>query len=139
MRSLLWTHAFTTVPAFSGTIEIELPVPCTFDFNVGAAKYFHAIQDKDVPLCFQFSGTVFYATDDGRLQIDQIGWNSEARFRLPARVWREMMDHYYPNSAWLRLRRDAFERLYAYKRQHGLATWEEAIESLLPLEKEAAS
>ncbi len=50
-----------------------------------------------------------------------------------------MMDHYYPNSAWLRLRRDAFERLHAYKRSHGLATWEEAIESLLPLEKGAAS
>ncbi len=75
---------------------------------------------------------------DGTLQIDQIGWDKEARFRLPSEIWREMMDHYYPNSAWLRLRRDAFERLYEYKRRHGMATWEEAIESLLPLEKEAA-
>jgi len=50
-----------------------------------------------------------------------------------------MMDHYYPDSAWLRLRRDAFERLYEYKRHHGMVTWEEAIESLLPLPQEAAS
>ena len=138
LRSLLWTHATATVPAFSDSALTELPVPCTFDFNVAAAKYFHAIQEEDVPLCFQFSGTIFYARADGALQIDQIGWDREARFRLPAKVWSEMMDHYYPNSAWLRLRRDAFERLYAYKRRNGLATWEEAIESLLPFEKEAA-
>ncbi len=139
VRSLLWTHVSANVPAFSGAITTDLPVPCTFDFNVAAAKYFHALQDEDVPLCFQFSGTVFYAAPNGTLQIDQIGWDKEARFKLPARIWREMMDHYYPNSAWLRLRRDAFDRLHEYKRRHGMATWEEAIDSLLPLEKEAAS
>jgi Family of unknown function (DUF6084) len=42
-----------------------------------------------------------------------------------------MMDIYYPNSAWLRLRRDAFERLYQYKRRRGIPTWEQALESLL--------
>jgi hypothetical protein len=139
VRSLLWTHASTNVPAFSQSIGIDLPVPCTFDFNVAAAKYFHALQDEDVPLCFQFSGTIFYEAANGALQIDQIGWDKEARFRLPARIWREMMDHYYPNSAWLRLRRDAFDRLHDYKRRNGIATWEETIDSLLPFENEAAS
>jgi hypothetical protein len=139
LRSMLWTHAAVNVPAFSGSTTCELPVPCTFDFNVGAAKYFHAIQSDDVPLCFQFSGTIFYATPDGALQIDQVDWNKEAKYRLPSQVWREMMDHYYPNSAWLRLGRDAFERLYEYKRRHGMATWEEAIESLLPFQKGAVS
>lgn len=139
LRSLLWTHATATVPEFSGSIVTDIAVPCTFDFNVGAAKYFHALQDMDVPLCFQFSGTVFYTAADGVLQIDQIGWDREFRFHLPAKVWSEMMEHYYPNSAWLRLRRDAFERLYDYKRRKGMATWEEAIESLLPFEKGAVS
>jgi hypothetical protein len=140
MRSLLWCHSGTTVPAFNGSVIIELPVPCTFDFNVSAAKYFHALgDDGDVPLCFQFSGTAFYSAPDGTLQIAQIGWDKEARFRLPARVWREMMDHYYPNSAWLRLGRDTFDRLYEFKRREGFATWEEAVESLLQFEKEAVS
>jgi hypothetical protein len=139
LRPLLWTHASITVPAFTGTVTIDLPVACTFDFNVGSAKYFHAIQENDIPLCFQFSGTVFYAAADRALLIDQIGWDKEVRFRLPVRIWRDMMDHYYPNSTWLRLRRDAFERLYEYKRRHCLATWEEAIESLLQAEKEAVS
>lgn len=139
LRSLLWTHAAVTVPAFADTVTAELPVSCTFDFNVAATKYFHAIQDQEIPLSFQFSGTIFYAAANGALQIDQIGWDKEARFRLPEKVWREMMDHYYPNSAWLRLRRDAFERLYEYKRLRGLATWEEAVESLLAAEKEPVS
>ncbi len=134
LRSLLWTHASVTVPSFCGAIDCELPVSCTFDFNVASTKYFHAIQEGDVPLCFQFSGTIFYPADNGALQIDQVSWNQEARFPLPAKVWREMMDHYYPNSAWLRLGRDAFERLYEYKRRGGFATWEEAIESLVALE-----
>jgi hypothetical protein len=138
LRSLLWTHASINVPSFAGAVTCDMPVPCTFDFNVGAAKYFHAVEEQDVPLCFQFSGTIFYSAADGTLQIAQIAWDQEAKFRLHARVWRDMMDHYYPNSAWLRLQRDAFERLHSYKRQRGLATWEEAIESLLPLEKEAA-
>ena len=65
LRPLLWTHASVTVPEFSGSIAVELPVACTFDFNVAAAKYFHAIEEDDVPLVFQFSGTMFYAAPDG--------------------------------------------------------------------------
>ena len=38
------------------------------------------------------------------------------------------MDTYYPNSAWLCLRRDIFERLYEYKTRHGIPTWEAALE-----------
>jgi hypothetical protein len=43
-----------------------------------------------------------------------------------------MMDHHYPNSAWLPLSRETFDRLYALKREAGLATWEQVIERLLP-------
>jgi uncharacterized protein DUF6084 len=140
LRSLLWCQAGVTVPAFSQCVEVQLPVPCTFDFNVAAAKYFHAAAgDEKVPLCFQFSGTIFYRSANGALQVQQIAWDREARFHLAARVWHDLMDHYYPNSAWLRLERDVFERLYEYKRYHGLATWEQAIDRLLPLKKEAAS
>ncbi len=49
LRALLWTHASVNVPAFSGATTCDLPVPCTFDFNVGAAKYFHAVEEDDVP------------------------------------------------------------------------------------------
>ena len=139
LKPLLWTHVNVAATEFLGSTTLSVPVACTFDLNVAAAKYFHALEGGDVPLNFQFSGTVFYPSEDGSLQIAQIGWDKEAKFPLPAQVWRDMMDLYYPDSAWLRLQRDVFDRLYEYKRSQGVATWEEAIERLLPKERQAAS
>jgi hypothetical protein len=135
LRPLLWTHAWVTVPAFSGNIVVDLPVPCSYDFNVAAVKYFAALEDGEVPLCLLFSGTVFYLAQDGAVQIAQVPWDKETTFRLPVRVWRQMMDHYYPNCAWLCLRKDVFDRLHVYKNRKGLPTWEQALESLLPPEE----
>jgi hypothetical protein len=67
--------------------------------------------------------------------VSQISSEQEAAFRLPVRVWKDMMSIYYPNTAWLCLRKDVFDQLYRYKRRHGLPTWEEAIERLLPREE----
>ena len=137
LKTMLWTHASVVAPAFQDSAAVDLPVPCTFDFNVAATKYFHGLADGDVPLCFLFSGTVFYADGSGALQVAPIPWDKEARFRLPVKSWREMMDIYYPNTAWLCLRRDVFERLYQYKVQHGIPTWEQALERILPALEEA--
>jgi hypothetical protein len=133
---MLWTHTSVVVPPFQRKTTIELPVPCTFDFNVAATKYFHALQDGDVPLCLLFSGTVFYAAQGEGLQVAQIPWEKEANFRLPISVWRKMMEMYYPNTAWLCLRKDAFEQLDEFKRRHGIPTWEAAIERLLAAEEQ---
>ena len=132
LRAMLWTHASTNVPQFQNSIVVDLPVACTFDFNVAAAKYFAGLDDGEVPLNLMFSGTIFYDQDDHGLQIEQIPWDREAKYRLPVRVWKEMIDIYYPNSAWLCLRRDVFEKLSQYKMARGIPTWEEAIESIIP-------
>jgi hypothetical protein len=137
VRTLLWTHVSVVVPMFTGTTTVDVPVPCTFDFNVAATKYFHGVSEGDLPLCFQFSGTVFYADAGGALQVSPIAWTQEARFRLPVAAWRDVMDAYYPNSAWLCLQRDAFERLYQYKLRHGIPTWEQTIERVLAADAEA--
>ena len=60
-----------------------MPVPCTFDFNVAATKYFHGLSEGDLPLNFLFSGTVFYAGGSERLQVAPISWEKEAKFKLP--------------------------------------------------------
>jgi len=135
LKTLLWTHAGVVVSSFKGSTLADVPVPCTFDFNVAATKYFDGLADGDVPICMQFSGTVFYAAAEGGLQVAPISWNKEARFKLPVRIWREMMAAYYPNSAWLCLQRDAFDRLYQYKVLHGIPTWEEVLERILPVEE----
>lgn len=131
LRSLLWTHTTLQVPPFSGSTVVDMPVPCTYDLEVLGAKYFYALEDGEVPLEFLFSGTVFYAEEGGRLQIARISWEKEAEFRLPVRLWKEMMERYFPNSAWIKLRKDAFDRLYDYKVSRGLPTWEAAVETLL--------
>jgi hypothetical protein len=131
LRNLLWTHAIMVVPPFAKETVVDLPVPCTFDFNVAATKYFHGLSEGDLPLNFLFSGTVFYPGQDDRLQVSPISWEKEAKFKLPVKVWKDVIDHYYPNSTWLHLRRDVFDRLYQYKVRHGIPTWEQVVERVL--------
>ncbi len=135
LRSLLWTHASLVVPSGQGAVVTDLPIPCTFDFNVAATKYFEGLTAGEIPLHFMFSGTVFYADAEGVLQVSPISWEQEAKYKLPVKVWREMMDAYNPNTVWLSLRRDAFERLYQYKTLHGIPTLEQALERALPVEE----
>ena len=100
LRTMHWTHASVLVPAFDEQVDVDLPVPCTFDFNIATTKYFHALEDGEIPLTFLFSGSIFYRTEDGSLQTTRVPWSKEARFRLPALVWRRMIDAYYPDAAW---------------------------------------
>jgi len=94
LRSLLWTHASVIVPGFRGSTMVDLPIPCTFDFNVAATKYFEGLIEGEIPIQVMFSGTAFYADPDGVLQVAPISWEQEARFKLPVKVWREMMEAY---------------------------------------------
>jgi hypothetical protein len=131
LRSMLWTHASVVVPRFAGHTLADISVPCTFDFNIAATKYFHGMTSGDLPLCFQFSGTVFYQGEDETLQVAPISWDKEANYRMPVTVWKDLMDAYYPNSVWLSLQRDTFEKLYQYKVREGIPTWEETLERAL--------
>ena len=130
LHPLLWTNANVNVQGFTGTTVIDVPVPCTFDFNVAITKYIYGLENGELPTSLMFSGTVFHAGRIG-LQVAQIPWDREASYRVPVRVWKEMMELYYPNTAWISLRREVFERLYEFKARHGIATWEQALERLL--------
>jgi len=127
LRPLLWTNTSIVVPSFDSSIVVDLPIPCTFDFNVAATKYFAGIDTGEIPVSFFFNGTIFYEREDNALQVAQISWEKEASHRMPIRIWREMMDAHYPNTTWLCLRRDAFERLYTYKVNRGITTFDEAL------------
>jgi hypothetical protein len=130
LKTFLWTHTSMIVPPFEGSTDVNLPVPCTFDFNVAATKYFAGLTDGDIPVCVQFSGTVFYTETGGSLQVTPIAWDKEVHFRLPVQLWKKLMDTYYPGVTWLCLERHAFEQLYRYKVERGIPTWEQALESL---------
>jgi len=132
LRSVRWTTASLNVPAFVGATTVELHVPCTYDFDVVATKYLHALGDGDVPLELLFSGTVFFSGAAGRLQAAHVPWDREARCTLPVSVWREAIERAFPGTAWLRVRRDLFDRLQAYKSSRALLTWDATLEELLP-------
>jgi hypothetical protein len=136
LRPMLWTHTSLLVPAFTETADLDLPVPCSFDFALAATKYFDAVQDGELPLCFLFSGTIFYASDAGALQVAQIPWDRDATYRLPAATWRRLMNQHYGDTAWLNVRKDVFDRLSEYKRSRGLITWEDTLGRLLTAAEE---
>jgi len=138
LRPFLWTHASALVPQFTGSMVVDLPVPCTYDFEVASTKYFNALGDGEIPLTFLFSGTIFYKGHAANLQVAQISWSKEATYRLPVALWQEMMEYYYPNTACIRIRKDIFDQLYKYKATRGLPTWDEVIVLLLQASGEEA-
>jgi hypothetical protein len=135
LHPLLWANVNLTVPGFTGNTVAEIPVPCSFDFNIGMTKYIYGLENGELPTTLLFSGTVFHAGRMG-LQVAQIPWDREASYRVPVRVWKEMMDQHYPETAWLCLRRDVFDRLYSYKARHGIPTWEQTLERMLGMTAE---
>jgi len=130
LKPLHFTSLALTVPAFTGSVELDLPVPCTYDFDVTSAKYMNALDDGEIPLILLFSGSVFSRGTSG-FAVERVPWNKEAQYRLPVSTWREMMDLHFPDSAWIRVRRDTFDALQRYKSRQAMTSWEEVLESLL--------
>lgn len=129
LRPFLWTHVSTVAPRFTGSTVIELPLTCTYDFEVAGTGYLQALDDGDVPLVLLFSGTVFTSGPRG-FSVVPIPWDLEASYRMPVALWRETMDAYFPNSGWVRLDRRTLDELRRYRAGRGLPTWDRAIERL---------
>ncbi|HEV2886513.1 MAG TPA: DUF6084 family protein [Jatrophihabitans sp.] len=130
LKPFQWMQCNTTVQGFTGTTEVDLVLPCTYDFDVVGARYLHALDAGPVPLTLLFSGTVFTRGEHG-FGVQQVPWDCEARYDLPVAVWREMISSYFPNTGWLRLDSDVLRSLADYRARHGLTSWEETVQSLL--------
>ncbi len=131
MKPMLWMNTVLRVPPFTGKTSVELTLPCSLDFEVAANKYFYGLDAGSIAVFVMFSGTIFYTGVDGAVQITQIPWDREASFQLPVETWKKAVDAHYGNSVWLRLPKDAFDRLYRYKVARGIPLWETAIARLL--------
>src|SRR4029079_14594044 len=132
LKPMQFAQLSVMVPGFEDSTDLTLGVPCTYDFEVASAKYFHSLADGEVPLLLLFSGTVFLRAPDGQgFSVEQVPWHKEARFRLPVKAWRDLMDLYFPNSAWIRMRRETLDALQSFKSHRALPTWDDAFEALL--------
>ncbi|MDQ0213141.1 DUF6084 family protein [Arthrobacter bambusae] len=130
LKSFLWLQSSALVQGFTGAADVDLALPCTFDFDVAASKYLHALRDGEIPLEFLFSGTVFTKGLTG-FGVEQVPWDLEASYRLPVAAWRQLMDMYFPNTGWIRLDRDVLAALSHYKSARGLTSWDATVEALL--------
>jgi hypothetical protein len=138
LKPMLWTHVSLMVLGFTGETEVDLPIPCSYDFEVAAHKYLAALEQGIVPLDLLFSGMAFVEGEHG-VTPEFVPWNCEARFALPVAVWRETVDTFFPNSAWIRVNRELFDELRRYKIASGLPTWDAALERLCEQAKAAQS
>ncbi len=130
LRPLQFATVPAMVPGFTDSCEFDLPVPCTYDLEIAATTYFHALEAGDIPLILLFSGTVFTKGDSG-FSVAPISWQAEAPCLVPIAVWREMMDRFFPNCGWVRLSRDTLHALGEFKNARAIPTWEQAITELL--------
>lgn len=130
LKPLQFTNVSIMVPGFTGSIEIDVPVPLTYDMEIGATRYFAGLDEGGVPLLLLFSGTVFTLLD-GKMSVMQVPWSKETSYRLPVSVWREAIDAHFPNSSWIRLSSTAMDELMEYKTRKALPSWEATVLALL--------
>ncbi|MGW5849034.1 DUF6084 family protein [Streptomyces sp. NPDC055254] len=129
LQPVQFAQVAVMVPSFTGETETDLVVPCTYDMDIAATRYFNAVEDGEVPLLMLFSGTAF--TGDGGFRVEPVPWDREASYRMPVTAWREMVEQHFPGCGWLRLPRDLMDELLAYRSRHALASWETTVRALL--------
>jgi hypothetical protein len=130
-RSLVWHQADALVPAFTGSTTFHVAVPATFDMEVASSKFLYGLPDGEVPLAFNFNGTVHYRGDEGRLQMSLIPWSCSAEFRLPVATWRDLIEHYYPSTGWIALGEETLLALQREKAARALPTLDACVAELL--------
>jgi Family of unknown function (DUF6084) len=130
LKPLQLANLSTMVPGFTGSTAVDLPLPCGYDLEIAYTKYFNGLDDGVVPLLLLFSGTVF-SSRDGKRMVRQVPWSKESAFEMPVQVWRETVDMHFPNSAWLRVRRDTLDALQRFKSRNALTDWDSTLAALL--------
>jgi Family of unknown function (DUF6084) len=129
---LPWARVAAAVPGFRGETRFSLEVPCTYDLEVAATKYFYAVQDGEVPLTFHFNGNIFFhGGADGRLQVMPISWTTSSEYRMPVQAWRAMIAEHYPGGGWVRVSDETLRALHERRAARGLATLDACVAELL--------
>lgn len=128
---LAWARVAAGVPGFTGSAAFTLEVPCTYDLEVAAAKYFYAVHDGLVPLSFHFNGNVFYREEHGRLMVVPVSWSSTAQYSMPVATWRAMIAEHYPGGGWIRVDTATLAALNDRRAARGLGSFDACVRELL--------
>lgn len=130
-HSLVWAQLDVVVGAFTGSTTVTVPIACNYDLEVAAAKYLHSLSDGEAPLALHFNGIVYYPNGQGALQMVLVPWSSSVDHRMPVSVWRETIEHYYPNTGWVALRSETLRSLEHERVVRGLPTYDACVLQLI--------
>ncbi|MGH3832736.1 MAG: DUF6084 family protein [Pseudonocardiaceae bacterium] len=136
LKPFQFANTSTVVASFTDSIEVDVTVPCSYDMEVTAGRYFHGLEDGEIPFILLFSGTIFGDGGQNGMWIEQVPWHAEAKYRMPVTVWRKMMDMHFPGSGWLRLRRDTIDALAEFRAARTSPTWDDAVIAALDAARE---
>jgi hypothetical protein len=130
LKPVQFTHVSVMVPGFTGSTDIDLQIPLSYDLEIGSTRYFAGLEGGEVPLLLLFSGTIF-SSADGKFQVQQVPWSKEASYRLPVSLWREAIEAHFPNSSWIKMSLATLDELQRFKARQALPTWDATIAALL--------
>jgi hypothetical protein len=130
LKPVQFANISLMVPGFTGSTDIDLPVPLSYDLEIGSTRYFAGLEAGEVPLLLLFSGTIF-STAGNKFQVQQVPWSKEATYRLPISTWREAIDAHFPNSSWIKMSLPTLDELQRFKARKALPTWDATIAALL--------
>lgn len=127
-----WARIEVLVPSFVGATSFAVQVPCTYDLEIAAAKYFYSLPGGMVPLTFLFSGMVLYReAGGGAMHVTPVPWSCTTRWRMPVEAWKNAMAAHYPGGGWIRLSTDTLDALMERKAADGHYSFDALVEALL--------
>jgi Family of unknown function (DUF6084) len=130
-RSLVWVQCDVLVPAFTGKTTVGVPIQCSYDMEVAAAKYLYALPDGEAPLALHFNGIVYYPNEEGALQMVLVPWSRSIGFRMPVSAFREAIREHYPDAGWIALGSRTLAELERARVARALPTMDACVRELL--------
>ncbi len=130
LRTFSWADVPVIVTAFEEQTCAHIDVPCTFDFDEAATRYFSALGEGDIPLRFFFSGAIFRYGGNG-VSTERVPWSCEAGYRMPLQVWNAAMRACFGDDAIIRVRRETLEDLHRLRALSGAISWDDLFARLV--------
>ena len=113
-------------PAATNVAAAAAVVPAP-EFTILGVK---AVKHAAAPM-LDFTGTIFYRGEGGKMQIIKVPWECSTRYAMPLATWREMIEHYYSGTGWVALGDDTLESLSRRKAARGLHSFDATVAQLL--------
>jgi hypothetical protein len=123
------------VPGFTGATSFALQLPCSYDLELAAVKYFYSLPDGEIPLSFLFTGMVLYAGPSDRLQVAQVPWSCAAKYSMPVAAWQRAIRAFYPEGGWVRLTTATLDALIERKAARGDHDFDRTVAALLEADR----